>query len=122
MLPSTYRFQAFNGFSSGDDLTPSGVKVTAIRWLFDSSAALVYESSEATLYRNVGTVPSGTYDNSSGISNTTDKYLGGHFEFSVTPSGAPVGSTDLYFQRSTDGGSVFDSDGLGLPVASIYFD
>lgn len=117
-LPKTYRFTALN--SLGQTIAIAGILVTAIRKKFDSNGALSFESSEATVLTNAGTLATATYLEGSWIDNSTDKYLGGEFLLTVVAPASASGDVILYFDISTDGTDEPDN-GKGRRVARLNF-
>lgn len=119
VLPKFYRFKILN--SSGVSLSSANVKVYARRFKFGSNGALSYESSENNIYSNSGSVSNSNYDSSSMIDNTTDLWIGGAFVLEVTTTGSPNGNVILFFERSTDGTTRVDTNGVGDVVAVLNF-
>ncbi len=118
-LPHTYRFKVLN--STGQTIATDSIFVRARRVKFDSAGALSYEGSEATVFSYASTLATATYQAGTTQDNTTNKWLGGDFEFTVTAPASSAGDVVLYFERSTDGGTDFDDDGLGEVVAVLNF-
>lgn len=114
MLGRNYRFQALNGAGSSVDVT-----VKARRWKFASDGSRT-DDTEATPM-SAQTVGAGAYGNSSGIDNSSDKWLGADLVVTFAPSASITGTVTLYLQHSTDGGSTWPSDGLGLQLGSHTF-
>lgn len=102
-LGATYRFAVEN--KTGQTLAANSVKVYGKRWKFATDGTLTLEVSEATLMDNGSTIANATFAAGSSVDNTTDKYLGGEFIFSVTVPTSSNGDVVLYIQRSTDGGT-----------------
>jgi hypothetical protein len=117
MLAKTYRFTVYN--STGATVATATVK--AIRKKFDTSGALSFEGSEGTV-ASVSALGTGSYSSGSTVDNSSDKYVGGDFEFEVVISaGSPSGDVLVYYQRSTDGGTSYDTDGYGDVVGVLNF-
>lgn len=113
MLGPHFRLQFHNG---------TGVTVTvtakATYWKFASGAKV--DSTEQTLFNAVATT-TGSYQNSAGVNNASDLYLGmiGTVLFDIASSS--TGLVRLILQESTDGGTTWPSNGEGLEIASNYF-
>lgn len=120
-LPRNYRFKVQN--RTGQTITQdNGVTVKARRVKLDSSGALSFEGSEATVLDNGTTdISNNAYLAGTAQDNSTDKWLGGDFEFTVTAPASSNGDVLLFFERSTDGGTDFDDDGLGKLITSLNF-
>ena len=118
-LPPHYRFTVKN--ETGQTIASSSITVTAKRAKFDSSGVLTYEGSEATVFSYGSTLGNGGFASGSTQDNTTNKYLGGDFLFTVTAPTSSSGHVILYLERSTDAGTTWDSNGDGEAVASLYF-
>ena len=119
MLPETYRFQIFN--ESGETIAIAGATIKGLRYNYNSQAVIQYEAAEAALYSNAGGINDAAYDESAAIDNSSDLFIGGHFELTVTTPATPDGNVSCFLQRSTDGGTTWDDDGLGELVAVINF-
>jgi hypothetical protein len=122
VLPKTYRFQVLNG--TGQTLATSAVTVKAVRWKFNTDGTVNYESSAATTVSNSGsTITNGSYFNGTTQDNTAGGtgWLGGEFTMTVTAPTSSAGDVTLYLQVSYDGGTTWDTNGLGMPVCSINF-
>ena len=110
MLPRDYNFVVFN--STGVTIPVSEVVVTARRYSFSASGSIIYETSEAVVYTNNTSIANngfdvGTPDNQS---NANSLYIGGDFLFKITPTLSGDGNLNLHLARSTDGGTVFDTN------------
>lgn len=119
VLPPNYRFTVKN--ETGQTLANNSCRVDAKRYNFNSTGALNYESSETNVYLNSGTISNGAYNSGSSVDNTSDKYIGGIFEITVTAPASANGNVILYLDRSTDAGSSYDDNGLGDIVAVFNF-
>ena len=119
VLPATYRFKVLNAL--GQTISAGNVTVKGKRFKIASDGSISYEGSEASLLSNAGTLATATYLASSAIDNTSDKYVGGDFTFKVVAPASSSGPVTLYFERSTDGGTTWDDDGNGIPVARLDF-
>lgn len=119
MLAKTYRFRVGN--TTGETLAIGAVTIKGIRNKFNSQATISYESSEADLYSNSGTIADAAFEPGDTIDNSSDLYLGGHFELTATVPGTPTGNVTVYIERSTDGGTTWDTAGLGDIAEVINF-
>ena len=119
MLPKTYRFQIMN--ETGQTLADGAVTIKAVRYKFTSGGAVSYEGSEGTAFSTAGTTADDAYLNGTTQDNSANLYVGGHFELTVTAPASAAGNVTCFLQRSMDGGTTFDGDGLGEIVAAINF-
>lgn len=114
MLGAYYRWQVYNG---------TGVTVTVTLdvklWKFDSNGALSLSSESTPI--SASAVSAAAYGNSSGVDNSSDKYLGAQITALFDVSSSATGPVSVYLQQSTDGGTTWPSDGAGLLVGSYYF-
>jgi hypothetical protein len=117
MLARNYRFTAYN--ACGQTVAIAGVVVKGLRNKRDSSGAIVYEGSEATVLSNSGTLANAAYVSSSSIDNSTDLYEGGDFMLSFTAPTSASGDLTIYYEAATDGGTTFATNGLGVPVCTV---
>lgn len=115
MLGRNYRITIQNG--TGVAVTAA---VTARRWKFASTGALVYEAAESTLFTSVS-ISSAAYTSATAIDNSADLYLGADLEVVLTPSASATGTVVVQIQRSTDGGTTWPSNGLGEFVGAHTF-
>lgn len=119
MLGHTYRFTVKN--ETGQTIAASSIFVRARRWKFSSDGSLAFEASESTVLSNSSTLANGSFLAGTTQDNTTDKWVGGQFEFTVTAPTSANGNVICYVERSTDGGTDWDSNGLGRVVAVLNF-
>jgi hypothetical protein len=119
VLPRYYRFKIYN--NSGVSISANNAKVYTRRFKFGADGALSYENSETLVLDNSSSISPGSYDAATMVDNNTDKYIGGTFVFQVTLTGSPNGNVVLFFERSTDGTTRVDSDGVGDVVAVLNF-
>lgn len=119
MLARNYRFTALN--SCGQQIASSGIVITGRRWKFNSSGAVVFESSEAALYTSPSAINNAAYyvPSGSGIDNSTDLYVGGDFRFTLVAPASSAGDVTLYYEFSTDGGTTWPTNGNGIIVCTI---
>ena len=125
MLAATYRFSVYNNIGAAQASLASGsVILEGKLWKFNSSGALTH-SSETTFFDiTAGTWNNQTYQNGTTIDNTSDLYLGGHFNFRAEPDGSAgttnrTGSFDVFLEFSEDGGTTWTLDGEGTPMCSL---
>lgn len=119
-LPLFYRFSAVNDL--GQTIAANGIQVTGRRWKI-TSGAYDEETSEATLLDNAGTVADGVYEEGTKQSNDDagTGWLGGSFVLKVIAPTSSSGTVTLYFDISTDDGTTWPNNGLGIQVAQIAF-
>lgn len=98
------------------------VVIQALPWKF-TSGALAY-GSETEVFNETAIASSATAwtEESTGVNNSSDLYLGADLEILITPSASATGTVSVQIQRSTDGGTTWPDDGLGEPVVAHYFD
>lgn len=112
MLGPTYRYQIVNN---------TGVSVTATikdrRWKFGTTGAQEYAAESTPA--NAVAVAAGGAGNGGTVDNSSTAYLGAMLTVSVSPSASATGVVAVYLQRSTDGGTTWPSDRLGVQVGAI---
>ena len=113
-LGEHYRWQVYNG--TGVSVTCT-VKDEPFKYASDGSQSITAEATQI----NAVSVATVSYSNSSAINNSTAKNLGAYVTFTAAPSASATGTVALFLQRSTDGGTTWPSDGLGVQVAGINF-
>lgn len=113
MLGPTYRVVAVNNQGASTTVT---AKIK--RSKFNSDATPEFESSPVTLL-NAVSVGAGSNSTSATVDNTTNKWLFGEVEFTVTAT--TTGNVALYLSRSVDGGTTFPDAGKGQLIGSIDF-
>ena len=118
-LGATYRFTVLN--DTGQTIAGSSILLFARRVKLDSSGALVIETAEATILSSGATLAQAAYLSGTTQDNTTLRWQGGDFHFKVTAPASSDGNVILFFERSTDGGSTWDTNGLGQIVAVLNF-
>ena len=118
-LPKYYKFVAEN--ECGETLGANTITVTLIRWKFNSSGELVYESSETSLQNSSSIADDAYGDIGSAQDNSSNLYLGGYGMLTVNASSlsSPDGNVTLFLHRSTDN-SNFDDNGRGVVLAVIH--
>lgn len=119
MLGHTYRFKVLN--DTGQTIVANAVKVYGRRWKYGSDGSITFEGSEGTLLDNGSTIADNAYSAGTTQDNSSNKYIGGDFIFEVTAPASSNGDVTLYLEKSTDGGTDFDDDGLGMAVARLNF-
>lgn len=116
MLGRNFRFSVNNQGGVNIDCT-----IQARFWKFDSSGALSW-SSETEVFNETAIANSATaWTEDTAVNNSTDKWLGASLEIVITPSASATGNVSVQMQDSTDDGTTWPSDGLGMPVANYYF-
>lgn len=117
MLGRNYRFSVNN--QTGVNV---GVTIQMRRWKFGTDGSLTFDS-EAEVFNEsaIANSASAWTEESTGIDNSSDKWIGADLEILVTPASSATGLVSVQIQRSTDGGTTWPSDGLGDPVGGIYF-
>ncbi len=120
-LPKYYKFVVKN--ECGETLGANAITVTLLRWKFNSSGALTYESSVTTLQNSSSIADDAYGDIGSAQDNSSDLWLGGFFMFEVNAGSlsSPDGNVILYLHRSNDN-SNFDDNGRGDVLAVIHVD
>ena len=113
-LGEHYRWQVYNG--TGVSVTCT-VKDEPFKYGTDGSLSITAEDTKINGV-SVGTV---SYSNSGTINNSSVKNLGAFVTFTAAPSASATGTVTLFLQRSTDAGTTWPSNGLGIPVGSITF-
>jgi beta-lactam-binding protein with PASTA domain len=116
MLAKRYRFKLLN--ATGQTITAASATISRIGWKFDSSGGVVYESSATSVYSNAS-VNNNNYDAGSAVDNSSSLYVGGIFVFTLTAPTSSNGDVTIYLEVSNDGGTTWQSDGLGMPVCVI---
>jgi len=118
MLPRNYKFTAQN--ACGQTIAISGVIAHMRRWKRSSDGSITFESAEATVLENTGTLAHGAYLDGTAQDNSTDKWEGGTVEFTVTAPTSANGVVTLLFKRSTDG-TDFDDDATAIEIERLSF-
>lgn len=119
VLPRNYRVKVYN--QTGQTISANNIKVFGRRYKVASDGSITFEASEATLLDNGSGLNNNTYLAGPAQDNSSDKWVGGDFTFKVTAPASSNGPVTLFFERSTDSGTTWDDDGLGLPVARLDF-
>lgn len=112
MLSSYWRLRASN--TQNQNIT---VTVKAKYFKFDSSGALSW-SSEQTLINAVSVSATTGTTASSGVDNSSDKYLGAELTVEMTAAVTTngTGSIAITLERSTDAGTTYPTQDLGAFV------
>jgi hypothetical protein len=118
-LPRTYRFTVKN--ETGQTIAANSIFVYARRWNRNSVGKKNFESSEATIVSSGSTLATGSFLNGTTQDNSTLKWDSGAFQFTITAPASSNGNVVCTLQRSTDGGTDFDTDGLADIVAILNF-
>jgi hypothetical protein len=119
MLGPTYRFLVKN--ATGQTLASGAVTIKAIREKFASDGSLTLEGTEATVFSLGSTLATGAFAVGTTQDNTTNKYLGGTFTYTITAPASAAGDVTIWLQHSTNGGTNFPDNGKGIQVASETF-
>jgi hypothetical protein len=114
MLGTYFRYQVYNG--TGVTVT---VTIDEIRWKFGSDGSLTFSAEQTPL--SASAVTTLAYGNSSGVDNSTDKYIGANMSVLFDVSASATGTVAVYLQRSTDGGTTWPSNGNGEWIGGAYF-
>ena len=99
----------------------SEIVVSARRYLFSQSGSIVYESGEDVVYTNNTSISNGAFDvgTPDNQTNNSSLWIGGDFLYKITPTESGNGNLSLYLARSTDGGTVFDTNSEAMLVSVI---
>ena len=119
MLPHNYRFTVQN--SCGQTLAAMGAMLKMRRWKRASDGSVTFESAEATVFENTGTLATGAYLDGTIQDNSTTKWEGATACFEVTAPTSASGPVVLLFKRSCDGGTLFDDNTHALELERLYF-
>jgi len=119
MLPHNYRFTVQN--ACGQTIAISGAMVKMRRWKRASDGSVSFESSEALVLENTGTLATATFLDGTVQDNSSLKWEGGTVCFEVTAPASASGPVVLLFKRSCDGGTDFDDDMHAIEVERLYF-
>jgi photosystem II stability/assembly factor-like uncharacterized protein len=118
MLGRNYRFSVNNGTTAAVEI---GVTIQARLWKFGTDGSLTF-SSETEVFNELNIAVSATaWTEDTAVDNSTDKYIGADLEIVITPEASITGLVSIQIQKSTDGGTTWPDDGLGIPVAAHYF-
>lgn len=121
IFPSYYMFEVKN--ETGGNLSSGNCYIDALRYNFGTDGAIAYESSYARVLVNNSTLNNGSYSAGEKQDNTTNKYIGGTFSLTVTPSSSPDGNIIVYYHRGLAATSGYDTDGKAdivcvLPIST----
>jgi hypothetical protein len=119
MLPHFYKFAVLN--ACGQTILANGVTVKMRRWKRSSDGSVAFESAEATVLENTGTLATSFYLDGTAQDNSADKWEGATVEFAVTAPASASGPVALYVKRSTDGGTDYDDDASALEMERMQF-
>lgn len=114
MLGTYFRYQVYNG--TGVTVT---VTIDEIRWKYASDGSLTFSAEQTPI--SASAITTLAYGNSSGVSNSSDKYVGAHLTALFDVSSSATGHVLVYLQRSTDAGTTWPSDGQGVLLGGYYF-
>lgn len=120
MLGPTYRFTIYN--ATGQTLAANAVTIKPRRWKYGTDGSLTDEATAtADTLAQTATLANVTYKTGTTQVNTTDKYIGGQFEITVTAPASSVGTVKVYCERSVDAGTTWPDSGLGVWIATFSF-
>lgn len=120
MLGATYRFTLHN--ACGQTLAANAVTVKPRRWKYGTDGSLTDEASgTADVLAQTATVANAAYKVGTTQDNTTNKYIGGFFEITVTAPTSAAGNVTLRIERSVDGGTTWPDNGQGVEVKTFTF-
>ena len=114
-LPRNYRITAKN--DTGETLNAGDLTVMARRVKLDTNGALSFESTEATLLSISADLTNGSYVSGSGVDNSTNGWMGGELEITITTASATSGGVEIWLDASTDGGTTWPDNGKGILLA-----
>lgn len=113
-LGNYFRYQVYNG--TGGTVT---VTIDEKRWKYASDGSLTWSAEQTPI--NASAITTATYDESSGIDNSTDDYLGAELTVLMDVASSLTGAVTVFLQHSTDGGTTWPSDGQGIVIGSYYY-
>lgn len=119
MLPESYRFTVKN--TTGQSFGANLIKIYPQRYKFDTAGALTYEAAGSEITLNTGSLANNGFASSALQSNTTNKYLGGHFLCEATGIPASCNGNLEFFFDINPSGSKYDYNGLGGFVSVLSF-
>ena len=111
MLPSYYRYTAYNDSGASSDIT-----IEEQPWKFASDGSVTY-GSWATKMSAV-TTADGARGVGSDIDNATNKYIGANLLVSATGAGTS-GVITVFLEFSDDSGSTWPDAQEGIPIGSL---
>lgn len=116
-LARKFRFTVLN--LTGQPIAVGGIVIKSRnqKW---ASGSKSFEA-EATVYSNGGTITSGSYDSGALQDNSLTLDEVGHFIWTVTAPASANGDVWLYYEPITDDGTVYPSNGYGIPISSMNF-
>lgn len=120
MLAKTYRFVAQNNTGVALASTDS-ITITAIRKSF-STTGFGFETAQSTELSGGSLLASAAFLVGATIDNSATGWEFGDFVVSATITTAtPTGTVSIWYQVSTDGGTTWAINGLGIPMVSLGF-
>lgn len=120
MLGATYRFTLYN--ACGQTLAANAVTVKPRRWKYGTDGSLTDEASgTGDVLAQTATLANAAYKVGTTQDNTTNKYIGGFFEITVTAPTSAVGNITIFCERSVDGGTTWPDNGQGVRVKTFNF-
>lgn len=115
MLGQHFKFHIVNKSGATIEFSTDGANNTftikAILWKFDSDGAVVH-SSEVTLFADptADLADGNSLEAASAYDNSTNHYIGAECIAALLTDAPTSGSLDIYYEHSTDGGTVYPSD------------
>lgn len=118
-LPRNYNFLVFN--ETGITIPVSELVVTGRRYLFSQSGSIVYEAAEDVVYTNNTSIANNAFDvgTPNNQNNANSLWIGGDFLYQATLTLSGNGNLSLFLARSTDGGTVFDTNSEAMLVSVL---
>lgn len=111
MLPSYYRYTAYNATGASSDIT-----VEEQPWKFASDGSITYGTSAAKM--NAVTTADGTQGVGTDIDNSTNKYIGATLAVTATGTGT-AGVITIFLEYSPDGGTTWPDAQKGIPIGAV---
>lgn len=115
MLGHFYKFHIVNNtgvtIEFNTDSANNTFTIMGRGWKFDSNGALVY-SSELTLFADptADLTDGSSAESATATDNSSNLYLGVECIATLLTDAATSGTLDIYYEHSTDGGTVYPSD------------
>ena len=113
-LGNYYRWQVYNG--TGGTVT---VTLDVMQWKYGTDGSITFSAESTPI--SASAVTTAAYGNSSGVDNSSNKYIGAQITALFDVSASLTGAVSVFLQQSTDAGATWPSDGQGLLVGSYYF-
>ena len=113
-LGNYYRWQVYNGTTVTVTIT-----LDVMLWKYGTDGSITFSAESTPISASAATTL--TYNNSSGVDNSSVKYLGAQITALFDVPSSATGAVSVFLQQSTDAGTTWPSDGQGLLVGSYYF-